>query len=332
MSTHRDEPPSAAAALLAELADEGLGPSDVTLEHARRVYERMTPTMSLVRTELTPRVLPETIPDFHTEEPTALIVDGRADPKLLELVRIVHRTLGVPVHVMHLDGNRAMFQQGLADLIRERKVFLSELDAGRIDRDRYTALFTSTGFWEAAISRGKVLVFQLDAVVCPQSPLRLEHFLGYDYIGPAWGRLRPEGIVVDGGNGGLSLRDWPVMMECMRRFPPEHWRGGEDTYYCFHVELVGGRVAKGQASALFGSQFNFHYQSFGAHKIKRMNWLKQVMFVAYCPEAGLILDSNVTAKRVAGAAVRATGLHRVLTPALGWGATPDPRQLEGVEG
>jgi hypothetical protein len=146
------------------------------------------------------------------------------------------------------------------------------------------------------MGRGKVLVFQTDAVLCRLSEFLLSDFYMFDYIGSGWGRYRPEGIVVDGGNGGLSLRDWSRTIECIERFPPSNWRGGEDTYYCFHMDLIG-KVAKNLESHKFGSQNNFLYKSLGAHKVDKMRPLKQLLFLIYCPEGSRIVSRKRLVKK-----------------------------------
>ena len=177
----------------------------------------------------------------------------------------------------------------IANLVNEGKVYLTPLNVDGLNAVRYNALLLSKGFWEKVIGRRKILVFQTDAVSCDSSDYVVDDFISYDYLGSKWSRDRKFGIIADGGNGGLSLRDWEKTYSCLNRFPPEHWRGGEDDYFAFHVELIGGKVGKGKECAKFSTQHDFLYRSFGAHKISCLSKKDQKGFLNYCPEAKFLL-------------------------------------------
>lgn len=162
-----------------------------------------------------------------------VIVETRDHPNLEPLVRDV-LARGLSVQIFHGTSNERFVTEAFASDIAARTVCLTRLDCDAINRDDYNALMLHNSFWQALAGRGKVLVFQTDAILCQASPYRLDDFLTFDYIGSDWGRHRPEGVVVDGGNGGLSLRDWSRSVECLARFPPDrYWRGGKTpTFAC----------------------------------------------------------------------------------------------------
>ncbi len=111
------------------------------------------------------------------------------------------------------------------------KIHLTQLNTSTLNSNQYNSLLLSKGFWKHLISRRKILIFQTDSIICPNSDFTIEDFTSYDYIGSKWPRVRPVGLIIDGGNGGLSLRDWNLSIDCLNRFPTKKWCGGEDGYY-----------------------------------------------------------------------------------------------------
>ncbi|MFT5258502.1 MAG: hypothetical protein ACI810_000234 [Gammaproteobacteria bacterium] len=86
------------------------------------------------------------------------------------------------------------------------------------------------------------------------------------------------GSIIDGGNGGLSLRDWSKSVKCLERFPPEKWGGGEDGYFAFHLQLMGAKFSSFDDSTQFATQNFFKHNSFGAHQVKNLSTASQESF------------------------------------------------------
>lgn len=250
-------------------------------------------------------------------DPWGLIVETRPHPNLAIMVDEVCDQLNIPVQIMHGPDNRdAILTSQLARRIESGQVVLTELGIGQLTAERYNSLFVTRAFWDHVIGRGKILVFQTDAILCPKSPYRFSDFLHLDYIGSAWGRFKPRSLLIcDGGNGGLSLRDWTRTVECLDRFPARNWPAAEDKYFAFHMELIGARIGTLQDSVRFGSQHWFLEPSFGAHKISAMNPVHLGQFLDYCPEAARICEGR-TPNRNPYRRLRANLKRQVLRQAL----------------
>ncbi|WP_340679163.1 DUF5672 family protein [Paraglaciecola sp.] len=177
----------------------------------------------------------------------------------------------------------------LQKLIEQKKLFLVNFGAQNINASTYNALFLNVSFWKSMLGRNKVFVFQTDSYLCNQSQYMLSHFLNFDYIGSWWPRLRPVGLTIDGGNGGLSIRDWHKSTECLQRFSPDSWKGGEDGYFAFHIQLIGGNVAKSKQSVKFSTQYFFKHNSYGCHKISCLSPKDLKRFLNYSPESEILL-------------------------------------------
>jgi hypothetical protein len=72
----------------------------------------------------------------------------------------------------------------------------------------YNKLLLSTTFWQPLSQYEKVLVFQSDSEILRTG---IEEFLQWDYVGAPWP------FDQRGGNGGLSIRNPKVMMECIEK-------------------------------------------------------------------------------------------------------------------
>jgi hypothetical protein len=215
-----------------------------------------------------------------------VIIETRKHHALETVVENVLDVCGIPIQLFHGNTNREFIMSTrIAELVDRGKVVLSALDADHLQPSEYNALLMSPRFWELLCDRDKVLVFQTDSLCCRQSNYRLDDFSDFDYIGCTWGRQRPVGLIIDGGVGGFSLRDWTTSMQCISRFDPSLWPGGEDGYFAFHMDLIGARVANQEESGRFGTQELFLDESFGGHRINLLQPKQLEAFMQYCPEA-----------------------------------------------
>ena len=216
----------------------------------------------------------------------AVIVETRKHPMLEFVVGQFARNLKIGIQIFHSSSNKEFIvNSAIGKLIDRGQVHLNSIGEDKLTPRDYNALLLNPNFWRAVHSRNKILIFQTDTILCSNSAYELEDFMSFDYIGSKWDRQRPIGIVLDGGNGGLSLRDWKLTMECLDRFPANHWPGGEDGYFAFHFDLIGGEVARDQDCKRFSTQIEFSRKSFGAHKIQNLDKSSLIQFLRYCPEA-----------------------------------------------
>lgn len=299
---NHDMSPSTASLVRQDAARQGKSLHELTMADMEPIYAQMNPTVPDLAGHNIKDLLSSAAPADKFEEPTAIIVETRSSPVLAKVVAQVCKRLDIPVQVYHgTDNAQIANDPQLAPYKRRGQLTFSALNCQSMTHTIYNALLTSPDYWESTIARGKVLVFQTDAYLCEGSDFDLQDFLDFDYIGSLWGRKRPEGLVVDGGNGGFSLRDWGKTMDCVTRFPSASWRGGEDTYFCFHIDVIGGRVGLPDDCAKFGTQFQFRQKSFGTHKPSSLPSRQQPFFLSYCPEAAHLIPGRFSwAKRLAG--------------------------------
>lgn len=219
-----------------------------------------------------------------------VIVETREHKALEAVVDNVISTLNIPIQLFHGTTNLDfILRSGLKKHVESGQLILTPLNLDVLSAPLYNALFLSLEFWNGVIGKNKILVFQTDAILCKKSDFEVSDFIDFDYIGSAWNRSRPVGMIANGGNGGLSIRDWSKTVEVLNRFPAINWPAGEDGYFAFHIELIGAKVANLQQSRKFGTQIEFVENSFGGHKVSDLSAKDLQKFLTYCPEAKVTL-------------------------------------------
>lgn len=285
-----DNRPSDAAALLATLARYGLGSDDIQRAHLDELYARQQHSRRPQRLSHDLAVAKQALdvqrPPCLNDDLIGVIVETRSLSNLTFVVKQVHQLLNIPIQLFHTPNNREYIYASFKDKILDNVLYTTELNCGHLNPSLYNSIFLSPQFWESLIGRKKILVFQTDAMLCKRAPELIDNFMKFDYIGSAWERSRPFAkICIDGGNGGLSLRDWEMSMAALHRFPPDDWIGGEDDYFGFHIELIGGRVGSPEECALFSTHLAFKYRSFGIHNPKSLSRMDKLRLLVYCPSA-----------------------------------------------
>lgn len=223
---------------------------------------------------------------FTADPISAVIVETRKHPMLEFVIGQFARELNIGIQIFHSPSNKEFIVNSDIGMLMDcGQVHLNNIGKDKFSPQDYNALLLNKSFWRAVQGRNKIMIFQTDALLCSNSDYELKDFMGFDYIGSKWTRQRPVGIVMDGGNGGLSLRDWKLTTECLDRFPANHWPGGEDGYFAFHFDLIGGKVGREQDCEKFSTQIEFNQKSFGAHQIQNLDKASLNQFLQYCPEA-----------------------------------------------
>jgi len=272
------------------MARQGVRSEAIRVEHLARIYARQIPYRDHADfTGIAPILsgLDQSTTQAHPGT-CAVIVETRVHANTEFVVRNIHEHLKIPIYFFHGRSNKASIEETLGDLIAQEMVCLLALDTDVLTARLYNALLLSPQFWRAIPGTERVLIFQTDSMVCPQRSYGLHDFEGLDYVGSWWPVKRPIGFVIHGGNGGFSLRTKPAVLECLDRFPPDRWLGGEDSYFAFHMEIVG-RVGSPADCARFATQLRFRFRSLGAQKITRLSSANKRRFIKYCPEAQILM-------------------------------------------
>ena len=216
-----------------------------------------------------------------------LIIELRKLKSFEKVVKNFFSKINTKILIVCSENNYEFIKtKYIKDLIKKEKIFIYNI--GKFDSlspSDYNKMLLSENFWELLPKCKKVIVFQTDSLLCAKSNFVIDDFKEFDYIGSAWDFKRPIGLNINGGSGGLSLRDLSMTKKVLKEFCPFNWPGGEDGYFAFHMELIGGNVASYKNAAKFSTQTHFHYESFGCHKVSRLYKKYHKDFYKYCPES-----------------------------------------------
>lgn len=292
MKKNSDIVKSSASIIARQLYEQkGISRSDISSVDLSEIYRELRTIHPSVDNARTAEILAEVeqTTDDNPEPFWGVIVETREHPSLEAVISSVSEVCEIPVQLFHGASNREfILSTGIAERVDSGQVVLSALDTLQLTASDYNGLMMSPEFWKCMSGRRKILVFQADSICCKQSRFSLRDFSEYDYIGSNWSRQRPVGLILDGGNGGFSLRDWSLSRKCLASFDPALWPGGEDGYFAFHLELMGACVASHEESGRFGTQDEFLDKSLGGHRISKLKRGELEAFMNYCPEAKII--------------------------------------------
>lgn len=282
--------------LLSKFNKQGISSSSITAESISYVYQKLKPWKGSSNKEAMKKIQ-SAIGDRHhgtkvlSDQVLGVIVETRQHVDLNHVIQNFINCTGLRVQLFHGNDNLDyIMTTDIKKLIESEQVFLTPLNLSTLTESYYNSLFLNKYFWLMIKNRCKVLVFQTDSICCCNSAFKLKDFYSFDYIGAAWhDRLRPNGIVLDGGIGGFSFRDHFKTLEVLRRFPIENWQGGEDDFFAFHIELIGGKVGNKKDCAKFCTQTNFTSLSFSAHQLSNLSAEDKLKFLQYCPESKFLM-------------------------------------------
>jgi hypothetical protein len=286
------ESPTSAQHLAAHFEARGVAPDALRGRHLAQLYAKLRVHPDRADfARAAPLLGALAVGGMWGTDPFAVIVETRDTPALAFVIANVHAQTGLAVQLFHSAANRTVLDDPRVQaLIAEGAFCAVELATTQLDAGLYNALFLDRRFYDALAGRGRFLVFQTDALCCAGADFTLSDFDDYAYVGAHWPTRRPIGLVLHGGCGGFSRRDWDSATTVLGRFAPDAWPGGEDGYFAFHTEVAGMRVAPPHVMAQFATQSDFQFKSFGAHQVNLLPPGAHAQFLAYCPAVRNVLS------------------------------------------
>ena len=219
----------------------------------------------------------------------AVIVEFRTVDHLVAVVHNVnhHIPSSWPIQIFHGTENEPFIRNStLAPLIHSGKIFLT-LMSRTYDRGQTNTLLTDRTFWERV--RGeKILFFQIDSMMCSNSPHRVTDFLQYDYVGAPWDlSFFTADKQYRVGNGGFSLRTRSKLLELLALIPYDR-KLPEDVWYAQNLRHVNGSIPSIEIAQKFAVESMFYERPVGIH---RFPWHCKFRadLARTCPESMLVM-------------------------------------------
>lgn len=231
------------------------------------------------------------LPKFKKESLyEAVIVEFREFPHLEFIIRNNIHKLGANWSHTVICGtnNYDMIQRICSDI--STNIQIIQLNIANMTQSEYSHFLMTTDFWNL-LKGNKILIYQEDSLIFKSN---IDDFMDYDYIGAPFLQNKndtPNGV----GNGGLSLRTKPIMLDIINKFPyttctfntstleymniMQLQYPPEDVYFskCMQENRIG-IVAEWEVASEFSSESVYNRNSFAGHKfwISNPNWKQKL--------------------------------------------------------
>ena len=232
-------------------------------------------------------------PPAKTRYPNiAVLVEFRSAHQIIAIVFNINQHLPStwPVLIFHGKENENFIRNStLASLIASGKVILSRMEVV-YNRSRTNELFTTPAFWKR-IPAEKILLFQIDTVMCSNSRHKITDYLQYDYIGAPWDFPWFEyDRKYNVGNGGFSLRSRNKTLELLALIPYNKVMP-EDVWYAQNMHRVNASIAPAEIAKTFSVESVYYERPVGVH---RFPWSCEfrAKLAETCPEATLTMEKK----------------------------------------
>ncbi|KAL3418600.1 hypothetical protein PVAG01_10316 [Phlyctema vagabunda] len=175
---------------------------------------------------------------------------------------------------------------------------------------------TSPWLWDQLAPAGHVLLFQADSILCANSDLRVDDFLGYDFVGaPIYVPANPAAGHGEGLNGGLSLRNRSMILDIVKN---HSWQTEmddgtisqegcvttqpclkfEDQWFYHKMKNIAkssegqsvARLPTVEVASTFAVETVWHDAPLGYHQVARWNTNKMDKVTKWCPEIAIATE------------------------------------------
>jgi hypothetical protein len=221
----------------------------------------------------------------------AVLVEFRSIDMMITVVHNVYHHIpsSWPIQIFHGQTNRDfILNSTLAPLIHSGKILLSSMSV--YGKERTNELLTDPKFWDQV--RGeKILFFQIDSIMCSNSPHKITDYLSYDYIGAPWD---PSSFLFSKvnfvGNGGFSLRSRSKILSLLKLL---HYDGKqpEDVWYSMNLYRVNATIAPVNVAKTFAVETVYYERPLAVHRSTINCWVRSKL-TQTCPETMMIMSNN----------------------------------------
>lgn len=157
----------------------------------------------------------------------------------------------------------------------------------------------SKWFWDQMGTADHLLLFQADAVLCSNSPRKVDDYFNYDFVGapviPMYG---------GGMNGGLSYRNvslsrqvvakWDIRKDFENDVPHANT---EDQWFWMRMGELGGRMPTEEVARTFAVETMWEDMPFGYHAVSKWYGNRLPEVERWCPEWKLTTNQGILEKQ-----------------------------------
>lgn len=230
----------------------------------------------------------------------AVIIETRPDNTLPALISHFIAVLP-PAWVVKMVGTKESFSvihksRSLKQHITSQKLQLQELPPywSVNSSESISQTLTNATFYADFLAPAEwVLMFQTDSIICSASDQSIDDWVAknYSWVGAPWN------LDVHGGNGGLSLRHIPSIVELLKNESrPVGHRQWEDIWICDRIANAAPpkeEVFFSVESIYVERPFGYHLRGSGRLLDGKIwgNKTRKRQILEYCPEAKIVLGN-----------------------------------------
>lgn len=229
-------------------------------------------------------------------ENIAVLVEFRSIDRLVSVVMNIlhHLPSSWPIQIFHGKSNFQFLKNSSAlnPLISSGRIFLTEFEREINDNfiENTNKLLTNISFWKQ-VQGNRVLFFQIDSIMCSNSPHRITDYLHYDYIGAPWDIESCCGLRnVPVGNGGFSLRNRTKIIQLLQiiQWNEEKNSLPEDVWYAMNLRrYLNASIAPVEIAKTFSVESIYYPRPMAVHKLL-LSYRHRRRLYETCPEARII--------------------------------------------
>ncbi len=230
----------------------------------------------------------------------ALIIETRPQPVLPAVLSQFVNNLP-PAWVVRMVGTPeafsiVMLSASLARHIKSGKLVLTELPESYLvhDSEALSTTLTNLTFYSEFVKPAEwLLMFQTDSMICAASEQTVDQWVdkGYTWVGAPWN------LDTGGGNGGLSLRHVPSIIQVLKNGTrPANASIWEDRWLCDQLpNKAPPSIAQAFSveSVYYERPLGYHLR--GSGKLKDLtiwgNSTRKRHILRYCPEVKIIMGN-----------------------------------------
>ncbi|KAI0121277.1 hypothetical protein BJ170DRAFT_676121 [Xylariales sp. AK1849] len=157
------------------------------------------------------------------------------------------------------------------------------------DSQSVSRFLTQPWLWEQVESAYRVLLFQLDSMICSKATMTVEDFFGYDFVGAPIDAKYGAGY-----NGGLSLRNPRVFLRITREadFQSSSAEFEDQWFYAEAKTREGDGVTlpSPDVASAFSVETIYYETPLGYHQPDRWQHARMEDIKQWCPEVGMLIS------------------------------------------
>ncbi|KAK4170292.1 hypothetical protein QBC43DRAFT_3279 [Cladorrhinum sp. PSN259] len=152
---------------------------------------------------------------------------------------------------------------------------------------------TQPWLWEQLYDSHRVLMFQLDSIICANSDFTVDDFLEWDYIGAPIDRKYGLGY-----NGGLSLRNPKLFWEIVKLTGGMNKTEFEDQWFFQQARNMeaehGIKLPDPETAKKFSVETIYYERPLGYHQPQRWQKARMAEIELWCPEVKMLIGRRAT--------------------------------------